>query len=190
MREELLAHLQCAYDQELQKHSDPRAAADGALRRFGNVADLQTQLQASVPLLERFVLRFLRKEILMSAWPWIVCWFVILIAMVVIAPGEMRPVLSAVAIVGAAGIFRLTKENSATMRWLGPRWGWRAFALAFGPSIILPALAKLKHAAQTDAISHDVMRALVVALVLGSLIIFIGLASIAHAVATRRVREA
>ena len=126
----------------------------------------------------------------MSPWPWIVCWFMILIAMLVIAPGEMRPTLSAVAIVGAAGILRLTWDKNPTMRWFGPRWGWRAFALAFGPSIILPALAKLKHAAQTDAISHDVMRALVVALVLGSLIIFIGLASIAHAFATRRVREA
>jgi len=187
MREEMLTHIRFAYDEELRQSTDARAAADAALRRFGNTSDLQLQLQASVPLFERLVFCFLRKETLMSAWPWMVCWFAILIVMLVVAPGEMRPALAAVALIGAVGVARLTWDNhTAITRWLGPRWGWRALAIAFGPSIILPALAKLKHAMQIGDMPHDIVRTLVVALILGSLIVFIGLASTAHAVATRR----
>jgi hypothetical protein len=190
MREELAAHLQSAYEEELRSSNDPIAATDAALRRFGNVVDLQMQLQSSVPALERFVVGCLRKESFMSTWPWIACWFAVMIAMMIIAPSEMRSALAAVAAIGGIGISRLTSDgHKSIMRWLGPRWGWRAFAIAFGPSIILPALAKLKHAMQINQVSPEIIRALIAAMLVGSLVVFIGLASSAHAIASRRRPE-
>jgi hypothetical protein len=190
MCEELLAHLQAAYEQELPNHLDPQTAVEIAQQRLGDIDELGAQLQASVPMLERILLRLFRKEILMSTWLWILAWTVVLTAMMIIAPREMLPVLSAVAVIGAAGIVRLTHEDNTFTRWLGPRWGWRAFAILFGPSIILPALAKLKHAHQINMLAADVMSALIVALSLGALVMLIGIVSTIHSVAKRHAATA
>jgi len=55
MREELLAHLQELYHEELARLIDPSAALDQAMRRFGDPAELRRELQDSVPLLERWL---------------------------------------------------------------------------------------------------------------------------------------
>src|SRR5439155_17984898 len=89
MREELLAHLQAAFEQELARHHHVPTAVQAALQRLGDVEDLAAQLQASVPFLER-------KEILMSAWLWLLCWAVVMGSMMVIAPREMLPGLAVV----------------------------------------------------------------------------------------------
>jgi hypothetical protein len=52
-REELLAHLTSAYEEERACRSDDREALAEALRRFGEPAELTRELQASVPALER-----------------------------------------------------------------------------------------------------------------------------------------
>ena len=53
MREELLAHLTAAFDEEAARLGDDRAALGRTLRRFGDPADLTRELQAAVPWLER-----------------------------------------------------------------------------------------------------------------------------------------
>jgi hypothetical protein len=55
MREELLAHLQELYNEELARLGDPSAALEQAARRFGDPAELRGELQQSVPLMERWL---------------------------------------------------------------------------------------------------------------------------------------
>ncbi len=54
MRQELLAHLTGLLEAEQARGGDERQALAEALRRFGEPADLSRDLQASVPLLERW----------------------------------------------------------------------------------------------------------------------------------------
>jgi hypothetical protein len=49
MREELLAHLSAAYEEELAKLGDERAALERTTQRFGNPAEVTLHLQESVP---------------------------------------------------------------------------------------------------------------------------------------------
>jgi len=53
MREELLAHLTCIYEEELRCRGDARAALQAALERFGEPAQLTRALQESVTLPQR-----------------------------------------------------------------------------------------------------------------------------------------
>jgi len=72
MREELLAHLLAAYEDEQRRVGDESAAAESARRRFGESDPLRRQLQASVPLLERIVFTCLpRKESSMRHLIWL-----------------------------------------------------------------------------------------------------------------------
>jgi len=184
MQAELLAHLNAAYAEELQTQADPIAAAREAHRRFGDIDELRNQLQASVPIVERVLCRLIRKEILMSGWIWTVGWLVLLACMIPMA-NEMRLPLIAVALIGAIGIARLTRGDDSVTRWLGPRWGWRAFAVLFGMSIILPALAKLKHGQQDHLLNRNIATDLAIALSLGGLIVLIGIVSTVRSVSKR-----
>lgn len=49
MREELLAHVSGVFEEELAKLGNDRAALERVVGRFGNPADVTSQLQASVP---------------------------------------------------------------------------------------------------------------------------------------------
>lgn len=53
MREELFAHLTAIYDEELLQQQEKHTALTAALSRFGEPADLTTELKASVGLSER-----------------------------------------------------------------------------------------------------------------------------------------
>ena len=55
MREEILAHLSQAYGEELARCGDESAAQEESLRRFGDLNEVRRQLQASVPLSERWL---------------------------------------------------------------------------------------------------------------------------------------
>ena len=55
MREELLAHLESIYAEELARTQNPDAALSAAANRFGNPADLTRELQSTVPFIERFL---------------------------------------------------------------------------------------------------------------------------------------
>ena len=55
MREELLAHLSGTLEEELAKGQTAEAALEHALRRFGDHETLRRDLQASVPVTERFL---------------------------------------------------------------------------------------------------------------------------------------
>lgn len=55
MREELLAHLREAYEEELTQGRDESAAFDAAVRRFGSRDELQRLFQATVPSFEQWL---------------------------------------------------------------------------------------------------------------------------------------
>ena len=63
MSEELHAHLCLIYQEEREEGRDERAALEAVLRRFGDVAELQCDLQTVVPWWERSLFAvFLKKE--------------------------------------------------------------------------------------------------------------------------------
>ena len=53
MREELLAHVSAAFEEELATLGDEAAALNRTAERFGDPVELTTQLQSSVPFLDR-----------------------------------------------------------------------------------------------------------------------------------------
>ncbi len=55
MREEMLSHLTCIFDEELVRLGDPQAALNETLRRFGAPEELGKELDSSVPFSERFI---------------------------------------------------------------------------------------------------------------------------------------
>lgn len=55
MRAELLGHLLCAFDDELARCGDERAAVSETLRRFGAADELRVELDACVPIWERLL---------------------------------------------------------------------------------------------------------------------------------------
>jgi len=73
MREELVAHLHGAFEQELADGMPPEAALAATLKRFGNLDLIRVELSKSVPLLERMIFQFLvplftPREPLMLRW--------------------------------------------------------------------------------------------------------------------------
>jgi hypothetical protein len=54
MREELLAHVSGAFEEEAAKLGDDRVALERTALRFGNAAEVTSQLQDSVPASDRF----------------------------------------------------------------------------------------------------------------------------------------
>jgi len=69
MREELLAHLVGAYEEELAESRSHETALASAKTRFGNLQILSEELGQSVPLLERLIFQFLTpREPLMLRW--------------------------------------------------------------------------------------------------------------------------
>lgn len=85
IREELLAHVTAVFDEELARLGDGQAAVDETARRFGIAAELESQLQASVPWLERFFL-ISEREILMSRWFWLVAVFAVFFGPAILLP--------------------------------------------------------------------------------------------------------
>jgi hypothetical protein len=68
MRRELLAHLQSALAEERPAHPTDEAALTAAKFRLGDPANLATQLQRSVPALERLLLARIPAPHLVNAW--------------------------------------------------------------------------------------------------------------------------
>jgi len=65
MREELLAHLTCVYDEEAEKPGDEHAALERTERRFGNPDELTRQLHESLPARD-FSERFMDRVVFLS----------------------------------------------------------------------------------------------------------------------------
>jgi len=179
MREELLAHLASAYEEELHLKSDAAEAAEAARRRFGNTDELRTRLQASVSPLDRLLAMCFQKELLMSRWFWIVAWIFVMAGFCFIVPSSMLPGLFAGTVIGGAGVWRLTHEDGRIARWFGPRWGWRIVAMLLGVGMVLPALAQVKQGRHTPAEAAG-------PIALGLLFVLIGFVSAVHAMMTRR----
>jgi hypothetical protein len=80
MREELLAHLRQAYEEELAQGQDESAAFDSAVRRFGSPDDAQRLLQATVPTFEQWLAQqFTQLEDAMSIGPRFAGWVLSLV---------------------------------------------------------------------------------------------------------------
>jgi hypothetical protein len=85
IREELLAHVTAVFDEEFARLGDAPAAVDETARRFGVAAELKSELQASVPYLER-LFRISEKEILMSRWYWLLAVFAVFFGPAIVLP--------------------------------------------------------------------------------------------------------
>ena len=92
MREELLSHLVCGYEEELGGADvSPRAAVVAALRRLGDPGALHEQLQKSVPFVERLVFQFLApKESRMSRWLYLVATVAFFLGTSIVLPALAR----------------------------------------------------------------------------------------------------
>ena len=92
MREELLSHLVCSYEEELGRPGvSPRAAVVAALGRLGDPGALHDQLQKSVPVIERLVFEFLApKELHMSRWFYFVAVVAFLFGTAIVLPALAR----------------------------------------------------------------------------------------------------
>jgi hypothetical protein len=62
MREELMAHLECAWEEQMERGGDETSAAEAAKERFGDCEALRRELDASVPLVERIMAGILDRE--------------------------------------------------------------------------------------------------------------------------------
>jgi hypothetical protein len=71
MREELLAHVTAAFEEEVARAGDERAALGRTEQRFGDPGELASQLQQSVPARD-FSERLMRRVLLLTA-----CWLVL-----------------------------------------------------------------------------------------------------------------
>lgn len=132
VREELTAHLLDLFAQELQRAGEPHAALDATIRRFGDCDVLATELEASVPRLERMASLILNKEQLM--WRLLV--------------------------------------------------GIGLFVTLLGTSVVLPALAKLKHFASLNG-NGDVLMMLAVGLIVGVTGVVVGVHLLGWGIARR-----
>ena len=127
MQEELLVHVAEVFADELDYLDDERAALAATRRRFGAVEEVGSQLQQSIPLLERLFL-IPEKELFMS-----------------------------------------------TKFWLAA-----VFAIATGPAIILPAMAKLR--------DENILQ--LVPFMLGGAVLLAGLSMVAYGVVRHFARHA
>ena len=85
VREELLAHVDAVFAEELAHHADERAALAATALRFGAAEEVKVDLQSSIPLIERLFL-ISEKELLMSRWFWLTS-----VALVAIGPAIILP---------------------------------------------------------------------------------------------------
>lgn len=85
IREELLAHVGAVFEEELERLDDEQAALCQTRLRFGVVEEVRSELQSSIPFLERCFLRS-EKEILMSRWLWCVAVLALLTGPAFILP--------------------------------------------------------------------------------------------------------
>jgi hypothetical protein len=131
MREELLAHLVGAYEQEVERVGESEAAARAAVGRFGADESLARELERSVPWYER------------------VLWLV------------------------------LHAKEHRMSRFV---WPLGLAAVAIGMSVMLPALAALRHK-WPEAAVHGVL------LAVGAMVVLAGLAMFAYGIAVRRSKR-
>ena len=85
IQEELLAHVTSVFEEELDRLGDEDAAFQETRSRFGIGEELESQLQQSVPLLERFLL-VSEREVLMSRWFWLVAVFAVFFGPAIVLP--------------------------------------------------------------------------------------------------------
>jgi len=92
MREELLAHLIGAYEQELQESESTQIAVAEAKKRFGNLEVFREELRHSVPLLERLIFQFFTpREPIMVRWILLgIAFFLIGMSMILPAMAQIR----------------------------------------------------------------------------------------------------
>jgi len=99
MREELLAHLRGAYEQELANNMPPETAMAAAIDRFGNLDLIRNDLRQSVPLLERLIFQFKTSESVRPRWipereQVMLRWILVGVALMAIGMGLILPALA------------------------------------------------------------------------------------------------
>ena len=159
MRQELLAHLTAAYEEEVTRVGDAPAALAQAALRFGNPAELTRNLQASVPFIERVLFtpipgtrwtEGLDRRVAGRPRPvfWTVFWSLVSLALAAPAvglylawpnaPGHIR-VIEYIALSGGLTAL-LPVFVGATCRALAGPWGIAAWLRAAGAALVYALL--------------------------------------------------
>ena len=99
MREELLAHLRGAYEEELAEKKSPEMALAATIDRFGNLELIREELRQSVPVLERLIFQFKSRESAMFRWipereQIMLRWILVGIALIAVGMGVILPALA------------------------------------------------------------------------------------------------
>jgi len=89
MREELLAHVKEVFAEEFTHTGDERAAFAATARRFGVAGEVKSELQLSIPFIERLFL-ISEKELLMSRNFWLST-----VAAIAVGPAIILPAMAA-----------------------------------------------------------------------------------------------
>jgi hypothetical protein len=184
MREELLRHLQEAYQVELDRLSDERAAIEAAITRLGSADELRVQLQASVPRFERVLFKYLdRKETFMLRWLWVVGVAAIVVANVFSFSQDNQVLLVGMALTCGLIFRHLLQKNNIASRFMGVRWPWLTgfVGVLFGTAIVLPAMAHMKQTRVFELLQLEF-------LAVGAMIVICGLYFIVQAVKTLVMR--
>jgi hypothetical protein len=113
LREELLAHVMDVFADELADSGDERLALEKTLKRFGSIAEVGTEFQATFSL-TKYLLSLFSKETFMSRWLWIVA----VVAMFV-GPGFIMPAVAKFNQIGVMPIFPLLVGIVITLAGLG-----------------------------------------------------------------------
>jgi hypothetical protein len=180
--EELQSHFMELYAQELERCGDHRLAGSASETRFGDPEELLPQLQNCVPFLERlFFSLFPRKETRMSRWLWIIALIAICILVRLLFPVEtVFVMMGAVVVLVAIAIALVAQDDKLVSRFSGRRTLLLVgcVGVLFGPSIILPAMARYSrdgvHGSQT-----------IVPMIIGALIVVEGLCFIGMGMRSR-----
>jgi hypothetical protein len=176
IEEELLAHLTEAYEEEVVLQSDARAARRAVRRRFGSAAEIGRQLQAAVPRRERVLFSWLgHMETYMARW-WIAGLVVFLVVFAIAVPDSVEFSIGALSMLVGMGFVRAC-QTSPVWRATWPMWAGVA-AIAIGPAIILPGLAKYKQTGEWTQTAGPIA--------VGAFILLAGLAVIVWGLAFRR----
>jgi hypothetical protein len=85
IHEELCSHVQSVFHEEMARPGNEQAAFQATRERFGVEDELEFELQACVPRLERWLL-ISEREILMSRWFWLVAVIAVFVGPALVMP--------------------------------------------------------------------------------------------------------
>jgi hypothetical protein len=190
MEQELAAHLFDACQEEFDREA--AGALDRAIARLGHPDLWRRQLQATVSPFERITSSWLfSKDSTMSHRLTIILCVLGMIVWAAALPEDAPFMLGALSMLAVIGARHLLHAKYGPNWWSRGHFPWLGgcLAIAFGPAMILPALARIKAVSlQVGAVTFQYNT--VAPLTIGALITMFGLGVLIWRVTRRIVRPA